>query len=282
MVYSPIPFTSSFIDEVKARIIKERLSQEVVKEKELTEKLEEAYRVWSEEQLKGCPQFMRKFTSVINVSSTSTNTGYWGGRSINEHYLRFVTKQKVCMVPGFTDSDDQPSYALIDQKHPLFAQFIELEKLRRKLEIKVSNKRHVENSSKKNSKAFSLYCTSPDYQDILDNMALKYADNTKEELNNFILEALKQAEATEVVTTEEVVIEEPMEAAVEVVEAEAVEPAEKIAIEEPVTETIEELTAEEPVTETDEKPAEEKAGENTSPPDWPEKDTGIWTQLELF
>jgi hypothetical protein len=283
MVYSPIPFTPSFCDEVKARIIKERLSETAIAEKELSERCEEAYRVWSEEKLKGCPQFMRKFTSDISVVTTSTNTGYWGGRGISARYLNFKTKQRVCMVPGFVDDDSMPSQAQIDQNHPLFAQFIELEKLRKRLDIRVSNQKHREDSHQKNSKAFSLYCSCPDYDDILNNMALKYADNTKEELNSFVLEAVKQAEkvvATEGVVTEETATEEPVESVAEV--AEVVETVEEITIEEPVTEAIEETPAEGPTAETTEAPAEENAGENTSPSDWPEKETGVWTQLELF
>jgi hypothetical protein len=265
MVYSPIPFTNSFIGEVKARITKERLSQTVVKEKELSERCEEAYRAWSEEQLKGCPQFMRKFTSVISVCSTSNN--YWG-RGVEVRYLEFKAKQKVCMVPKFTNDDSNPSSVQINQYHPLFADFVELSNLRKALKLDLYNKKIAENSGTgkaKNFKNFCLWCETAGYQDILDKMTEEYVDRTKEELNNFILSAFQ----SEAVTA--------LPASVENSEPGT---AEKPVVEEPVAE---EPAAEEPVAkETSEEPVSEEAGENQAPPDWTEKDSGSWTQLELF
>lgn len=189
MVTSPIPFTDSFKEKVKEEILKQNLAEEMKQEKELAQKLEENYRAWSEEKLKGCPQFMRKFSSTILGVEFS-----WGRPTT---LFRFETKQKVCMVPGYTENSDYPKDIQIHSDHPLFSSFVALKRLRDKLNIKVFS----ENFSLKGERAsvcakeFVLHTTEGD-EKFVDKMVIEYITTTKQQLNDFILGKLEEPEKT--------------------------------------------------------------------------------------
>lgn len=188
MVTSPIPFTDSFKKKVKAEILRQNLAEEIKQEKELAQKLEEDYRAWSEEKLKGCPQFMRKFSSTICGVESS-----WGAPTT---LFRFETKQKVCMVPGYTENSTYPQDILLFSDHPLFSSFVALKRLRNKLNIRVSS----ENFSLKGelatqcAKEFVLHAEGD--EKLVDSMVIEYIKTTKQQLNDFILGKLEEPEET--------------------------------------------------------------------------------------
>lgn len=181
MVHSPIPFTESFMTKVKNEILKQNLAEEVVREKELSRQLEEDYRAWSEKKLKGCPQFMRKFSSTISCVAPS----YWGSRN---ECCRFETQQKVCMVPGYVENPSDPKVIELHSDHPLFSRFIELKRLRDKLNVNVYTKKLPDDSTTKAKcfKTFTLYSTEGDDK-LISDMVAEYIETTKKQLNDFIL-----------------------------------------------------------------------------------------------
>lgn len=181
MVQSPIPFTQTFMYKVRDEILKQNLAEEKAKEQELTRQLEEDYRAWSEEKLKGCPQFMRKFSSAISCVAQGT----WSSKT---EYFRFETKQKVCMVPGYVENPSDPKTVELHPEHPLFSRFIELKRLRDQLNVSVYSQKLSDDSVSKSKcfKSFALYSTAGD-DALIDGMVKEYIETTKKQLNDLIL-----------------------------------------------------------------------------------------------